>query len=218
MELRPAVTQSRNRQGPLYRNSTSHEPSANYGRQLPCELPGTASTGCKCSATCRLQVSDLLQLRRKQVVVRQQIVDFHRGGPAEIGCIQRKTTVLVKRQLTIAQHSQHDRRVSEQTLSCQALQLPKLSFRSLNTADPEHCLHCRLSLLHHECSVVVPKGVRFSLKGIVDQWIVLVSLTDRQALQGLRLHDNPALLDALTECKQLYPVFVFDPWFAGNGK
>ncbi|KAL3132986.1 hypothetical protein ABBQ38_006897 [Trebouxia sp. C0009 RCD-2024] len=36
--------------------------------------------------------------------------------------------------------------------------------------------------------------------------------------KGLRVHDNPALLEALTDCKQLYPVFVFDPWFAGNGK
>ncbi|KAA6427658.1 MAG: 6-4 photolyase, partial [Trebouxia sp. A1-2] len=35
---------------------------------------------------------------------------------------------------------------------------------------------------------------------------------------GLRLHDNPALLEALKGCKHLYPVFVFDPWFAGNGK
>ena len=32
------------------------------------------------------------------------------------------------------------------------------------------------------------------------------------------MHDNPALLEALAGSKTLYPVFVFDPWFAGNGK
>ncbi|KAJ7996862.1 hypothetical protein DPEC_G00222920 [Dallia pectoralis] len=29
--------------------------------------------------------------------------------------------------------------------------------------------------------------------------------------KGLRLHDNPALVAALKDCKQLYPVFVLDP-------
>lgn len=42
--------------------------------------------------------------------------------------------------------------------------------------------------------------------------------TANDPVQGLRVHDNPALLEALKDCKHLYPVFVFDPWFAGNGK
>ena len=32
---------------------------------------------------------------------------------------------------------------------------------------------------------------------------------------GLRLHDNPALLDSLTDCKEFYPVFIFDGEVAG---
>ncbi|CAI5645935.1 unnamed protein product [Oreochromis niloticus] len=30
--------------------------------------------------------------------------------------------------------------------------------------------------------------------------------------KGLRLHDNPALMAALKDCKQLYPVFILDPY------
>uniref|UniRef100_A0A3Q2T7S1 Cryptochrome circadian regulator 5 n=1 Tax=Fundulus heteroclitus TaxID=8078 RepID=A0A3Q2T7S1_FUNHE len=30
--------------------------------------------------------------------------------------------------------------------------------------------------------------------------------------KGLRLHDNPALVYALKECKELYPVFILDPY------
>ncbi|XP_028838824.1 cryptochrome-2-like [Denticeps clupeoides] len=32
--------------------------------------------------------------------------------------------------------------------------------------------------------------------------------------KGLRLHDNPALLAALRDCRRLYPIFILDPWFA----
>ena len=28
--------------------------------------------------------------------------------------------------------------------------------------------------------------------------------------KGLRLHDNPALMAALRDCKELYPVFILD--------
>lgn len=34
--------------------------------------------------------------------------------------------------------------------------------------------------------------------------------------KGLRLHDNPALLAAMTDCSELYPVFILDPWFPKN--
>ena len=34
--------------------------------------------------------------------------------------------------------------------------------------------------------------------------------------KGLRLHDNPALVKALEKCSQIYPVFVWDPYFARN--
>jgi len=33
---------------------------------------------------------------------------------------------------------------------------------------------------------------------------------------GLRLHDNPAMLDAIAKCKTLYPVFIFDGRVAGT--
>ena len=36
------------------------------------------------------------------------------------------------------------------------------------------------------------------------------------SLQGLRLHDNPALLDAC-KSKHMYPVFVIDPHFLKSG-
>lgn len=34
--------------------------------------------------------------------------------------------------------------------------------------------------------------------------------------KGLRLHDNPALVKALEKCTKVYPVFVWDPFFAKN--
>lgn len=34
--------------------------------------------------------------------------------------------------------------------------------------------------------------------------------------KGLRLHDNPALLAALQDCKEFYPIFILDPWFPKN--
>ena len=32
--------------------------------------------------------------------------------------------------------------------------------------------------------------------------------------KGLRLHDNPALLEAIKQSENIYPVFIIDPWFA----
>lgn len=32
-------------------------------------------------------------------------------------------------------------------------------------------------------------------------------------LQGLRVHDNPALLEACRDAKHVYPVFIIDPHF-----
>lgn len=34
--------------------------------------------------------------------------------------------------------------------------------------------------------------------------------------KGLRLHDNPALVMALEKCSKVFPVFVWDPYFARN--
>ncbi|KAI3377744.1 hypothetical protein L3Q82_008889, partial [Scortum barcoo] len=34
--------------------------------------------------------------------------------------------------------------------------------------------------------------------------------------KGLRLHDNPALMAALRDCKELYPVFILDPHLHNN--
>ncbi|XP_053308009.1 cryptochrome-1-like [Spea bombifrons] len=34
--------------------------------------------------------------------------------------------------------------------------------------------------------------------------------------KGLRLHDNPALLAAMSDCAELHPVFILDPWFPKN--
>ncbi|XP_037792441.1 cryptochrome-2-like [Penaeus monodon] len=36
--------------------------------------------------------------------------------------------------------------------------------------------------------------------------------------KGLRLHDNPALLAAIDESKELRPVFVLDPWFVRESR
>lgn len=33
---------------------------------------------------------------------------------------------------------------------------------------------------------------------------------------GLRLHDNPALLDGLQDAKNFYPIFIFDGESAGE--
>ena len=35
-------------------------------------------------------------------------------------------------------------------------------------------------------------------------------------IQGLRLHDNPALLEACKSTKYMYPIFVLDPFFLTN--
>lgn len=34
--------------------------------------------------------------------------------------------------------------------------------------------------------------------------------------KGLRLHDNPALIAALRDCKEFYPVFILDPYLYHN--
>ena len=34
----------------------------------------------------------------------------------------------------------------------------------------------------------------------------------------LRLHDNPALIYSLEQSRNVYPVFILDPWFVKNGK
>ena len=34
---------------------------------------------------------------------------------------------------------------------------------------------------------------------------------------GLRLHDNPALLAALRDAEELYPIFILDGEVAGEG-
>jgi cryptochrome len=36
--------------------------------------------------------------------------------------------------------------------------------------------------------------------------------------KGLRLHDNPALLEAASGASALYPVFVLDPYFVRSGQ
>lgn len=36
--------------------------------------------------------------------------------------------------------------------------------------------------------------------------------------KGLRLHDNPSLVNAIESQLELYPVFILDPWFVKNAK
>jgi DNA photolyase len=36
--------------------------------------------------------------------------------------------------------------------------------------------------------------------------------------KGLRLHDNPSLLEACTTSSKVYPIFIIDPWFAKPDK
>ena len=37
-------------------------------------------------------------------------------------------------------------------------------------------------------------------------------------LQGLRVHDNPALLEAVANSAELCPIFILDPWFLSPNK
>ena len=36
--------------------------------------------------------------------------------------------------------------------------------------------------------------------------------------KGLRLHDNPALLEAIQKGEQFVPIFILDPWFVKPDK
>jgi hypothetical protein len=36
--------------------------------------------------------------------------------------------------------------------------------------------------------------------------------------QGLRLHDNPALLEACSGASHMYPIFIIDPFFLRSGQ
>lgn len=36
--------------------------------------------------------------------------------------------------------------------------------------------------------------------------------------QGLRVHDNPALLDACRDASHVFPIFVLDPHFVTSGQ
>jgi hypothetical protein len=38
------------------------------------------------------------------------------------------------------------------------------------------------------------------------------------APQGLRLHDNPALLEACRGAAHVYPIFILDPFFLQSGQ
>jgi cryptochrome len=35
-------------------------------------------------------------------------------------------------------------------------------------------------------------------------------------LQGLRVHDNPALVEACRDAQHVYPIFIIDPHFLRN--
>lgn len=41
--------------------------------------------------------------------------------------------------------------------------------------------------------------------------------THTNTLQGLRLHDNPALVEACTGSTHVYPIFIIDPFFLQSG-
>lgn len=41
--------------------------------------------------------------------------------------------------------------------------------------------------------------------------------THTNPLQGLRLHDNPALVEACTGSTHVYPIFIIDPFFLKSG-
>jgi hypothetical protein len=40
----------------------------------------------------------------------------------------------------------------------------------------------------------------------------------RRPLQGLRLHDNPALLEACEGAAHVYPIYILDPYFLQSGQ
>lgn len=35
--------------------------------------------------------------------------------------------------------------------------------------------------------------------------------------QGLRLHDNPALLEAVKDAQHVFPIYILDPHFLSKG-
>lgn len=43
------------------------------------------------------------------------------------------------------------------------------------------------------------------------------SLCNSCRVQGLRLHDNPALVEACKGAKHVYPIFIMDPYFLKSG-
>jgi hypothetical protein len=58
-----------------------------------------------------------------------------------------------------------------------------------------------------------------------DEWLRTRNKTRRrpepppkkQKKQGLRVHDNPALLDACRDASHVFPIFVLDPHFVSSG-
>jgi deoxyribodipyrimidine photolyase len=64
-------------------------------------------------------------------------------------------------------------------------------------------------------STNVPEGNEISCETLsAPSTVACDSATD---VQGLRLHDNPALKEAATDATKLYPVFCLDPWFVETG-
>ncbi|XP_045176201.2 cryptochrome-1-like isoform X2 [Mercenaria mercenaria] len=57
--------------------------------------------------------------------------------------------------------------------------------------------------------------------GFQEQISSLIEMTHRSIhwfRKGLRLHDNPALLEACKNASHVWPVFVMDPWFAETAR
>jgi hypothetical protein len=50
---------------------------------------------------------------------------------------------------------------------------------------------------------------------VLKQWRYI---TNRFLSQGLRLHDNPALLEACKDAAHVYPIFILDPFFLKSGQ
>ena len=82
--------------------------------------------------------------------------------------------------------------------------------------------HIHMEICHYENYIIVSRQhhntrtsqvrVRYTCS------VVMVSSSIHWFRKGLRLHDNPALVEAVSSTDRVFPLFVMDPWFAKPDK
>ena len=74
-----------------------------------------------------------------------------------------------------------------------------------------------LSHIHRKCTPVTMKDKSASLRGTTDKGMARKN-SIHWFRKGLRLHDNPALLEAIRDSASYRCVYILDPWFAGSSQ